>query len=76
MKGEHKLLNLDLQKEQEKQSLNQPKGIKLYFFRALYSILQYRGLNKFCDILFTIFQFIQLMAFPMDTVFSSGWKTY
>ena len=76
MNGEHKLLNLDLQKEQEKQSLNQPKGIKLYFFRALYSILQYRGLNKFCDILFTIFQFIQLMAFPMDTVFSSGWKTY
>ena len=76
MKEEQRLLDLDLQKEQEKQSLSQPEGIKLYLFRALYSLLQNHGLNHFCDILFTIFSFVQLMAFPMDTIFSSGWKTY
>ena len=76
MKEEEKLLKLDLKKEQQKQSLTQTEGLELYFFRALYSIYNNSGLNHFCDILFTIIQFIQLMAFPMDTVFSSGWKTY
>ena len=76
MKEEEKLLSLDLKKEQLKQSLNQPEGAKLYFFRALYSLLQNQGLNDFCDILFTICEFIQLMAFPLDRIFSSGWKTY
>ncbi len=76
MKEEEKLLKLDLKKEQQKQSLTQTEGLQLYFFRALYSIYTNSGLDHFCDILFTIIQFIQLMAFPMDTVFSSGWKTY
>ena len=76
MKEEEKLLNLDLQKENQKQSLNQPEGIKLYLFRTLYSLLQIKSLNHFCDILFIIFEFIQLMAFPLDTAFSSGWKNY
>ena len=76
MKEEEKLLNLDLQKEQQKQSLNQPEGIKLYFFRTLYLILQNEGLNQFFDILFIVLEFIQLMAFSMDTTFSEGWKLY
>ena len=76
MKEEQRLLNLDLQKEQKRQGINQNEGIKLYLFRALYSILKYYGLNHFCDILFTVFSFIQLMAFPLDTVFSSGWKNF
>ena len=76
MKEEEKLLNLDLEKEQEKQSLEHPKGLKLYFFRTLYFLIHYKSLNYFCDILFTIFEFIQLMAFPMDKIFSSGWKTF
>ena len=76
MKEEQRLLNLDLQKEQKRQGINQNEGIKLYLFRALYSILKYYGLNHFCDILFTILSFVQLMAFPMDTVFSSGWKNF
>ena len=76
MKEEQRLLNLDLQKEQKRQGINQNEGIKLYLFRALYSILKYYGLNHFCDILFTVFSFVQLMAFPMDTVFSSGWKNF
>ena len=76
MKEEQRLLNLDLQKEQKRQGINQKEGIKLYLFRALYSLLKYYGLNHFCDILFTVLSFVQLMAFPMDTVFSSGWKNF
>ena len=76
MKEEQRLLNLDLQKEQKRQGINQNEGIKLYLFRALYSLLKSYGLNHFCDILFTVLSFVQLMAFPMDTVFSSGWKNY
>ena len=76
MKEEEKLLNLDLKKEKLKQSLNQPEGIKLIFFRALYYILQNKSLNYFCDILFTIVEFIQLIAFPMDKIFSLGWKNF
>ena len=76
MKEEEKLLNLDIQKDQQKQTLSNPHGIKLYFFNALYTILQNDGFNQFCNILLIIFQFIQLMAFPMDTIFSSGWKNY
>ena len=76
MKEEEHLLNLNLQKQNEKQSLTQPEGMKLYLFRSLYSLLQIKSLNHFCDFLFVIFEFIQLMAFPMDTVFSSGWKNY
>ena len=76
MKEENELLNLDLRKEQEKHNLNHPEGIKLYLFRALYNILQNDSLNPFCKILFIIIQFIQLMGFPMDKIFSSGWKVY
>ena len=76
MKEEENLLKLDLKKEQSKQSLNQPEGIQLYIFRALYCIFLCGGLNIFCHILFTILEFMQLMAFPMDKIFSSGWKTY
>ena len=76
MKEEERLLNLDIEKELQKQSLSQPEGIKLYFFRALYSLLQNKQLNQFCDMLFTFFEFIQLMAFPMDKIFSSGWKNF
>ena len=75
MKDEEKLLLLDLEIEKKKQ-LNHPEGVKLYLFRTLYSILQNDSLNQFCKILFIIFQFIQLMAFSMDTIFSEGWKTY
>jgi len=76
MKEEQRLLNLDLKKEQQRQGLTQPEGIKLIIFRALYSILPHYGLNQFLDLLFAIFLFIQLIAFPMDKVFSTGWKTY
>ena len=76
MKEEDKLLNLDLRKEQDKKNLNYLEGIKLYFFRVLYNILQNDSLNNFCKILFIIVQFIQLMAFPLDKIFSSGWKMH
>ena len=73
MKEEEKLLKVNLSNEQEKESINQLTGYKLYFFRALYSIQKYQGKNKFCDILFSIIEFVQLMAFPLDKMFLKGW---
>ena len=76
MKEEEKLLKINLSNEQEKENINKLTGYKLYFYRALYSIQKYQGKNKFCDILFTIVEFIQLMAFPFDKVFAKGWGNY
>ena len=76
MKEEENLLKINLSNPQEKEGSNKLSGYKLYFFRALYSIEKYHGKNKFCDILFTIIQFLQLMAFPMDKIFSPGWGDY
>ena len=76
MKEEEKLLKINLSNEQEKESLNKLTGYKLYFFRALYSIQKYQGRYKFCDILFTILEFAQLIAFPMDKIFYKGWRNY
>ena len=74
MKEEEKLMKLDLQKENKKIEANQINGIKLYFFKMIYVLLQNQTDNYFRDVLFIISQFIQLMSFPLDTVFSSGWK--
>ena len=71
-----KLINLNLQIQQIKDEFNLVKGIKLHLFEALYSIQKYHGRNKFWDILFTIFEFIQLMAFPMDKIFDESWGNY
>ena len=67
-------MKLDLQKENKKIEANQINGIKLYFFKMIYVLLQNQTDNYFRDVLFIISQFIQLMSFPLDTVFSSGWK--
>ena len=76
MKEEEKLLKVNLSNEQEKESIQKITGFRLYFFRALYSIQKYQGKNKFCDILFAIIEFIQLMAFPLDKIFAKGWRDY
>ena len=75
-KEEEKLMNLDLQKENKKIEKNEVLGIKLYFFRLIYVLLQNQKDSYFRDIMFIIIQFIQLIAFPMDRVFSKGWKNY
>ena len=76
MKEEEKLMKLDLQKETKKIESNQINGIKLSFFRMIYVLLQNQIDNYFRDVLFIIAQFIQLMSFPLDISFSSGWKTF
>ena len=76
MKEEEKLMKLDLQKENKKIEANQINGIKLYFFRMIYVLLQNQIDNYFRDVVFIIAQFIQLMSFPLDTAFSSGWKNF
>ena len=76
MKEEAKLMKLDLQKENKKIEANQINGIKLYFFKMIYVLLQNQTDNYFRDVLFIISQFIQLMSFPLDKTFSSGWKNF
>ena len=76
MKEEEKLLKINLTNEQEKENVNKITGYRLYFFRALFSIEKYQGKNAFCDILFTIIEFVQLIAFPMDKIFSKGWGSF
>ena len=74
MKEEEKLMKLDLQKENKKIEANQINGIKLYFFKMIYVLLQNQTDNFFRDVIFIISQFIQLISFPLDTAFPSGWK--
>ena len=76
MKEEEKLMKLDLQKENKKIESNQINGIKLYFFKMIYVLLQNQIDNYFRDVIFIIAQFIQLISFPLDTAFSSGWKNF
>ena len=71
-----KLINLNLQIEQNKEDINFEKGYKLYLLEALYSIQQVYGRYPFWDILFTIIEFIQIMAFPMDKIFDESWGNY
>ena len=76
IKEEAKLMSLDLKKENKKIEKNEILGIKLYFFRLIYVLLQNQQDNILRDLMFIVIQFIQLIAFPMDRVFSSGWKNY
>ena len=76
IKEEAKLMSLDLKKENKKIEKNEILGLKLYFFRLIYVLLQNQQDNILRDLMFIVIQFIQLIAFPLDRVFSSGWKTY
>ena len=75
-KEEAKLMKLDLQKENKKIEKKEILGIKLYFFRLIYVLLQNQKDSYFRDLMFIIIQFIQLIAFPMDRIFTTGWKNY
>ena len=76
IKEEAKLMSLDLKKENKKIEKNEVLGLKLYFFRLIYVLLQNQQDNILRDLMFIVIQFIQLIAFPLDKVFSSGWKNY
>ena len=75
MKEEKILMKLELQNENQRLETVSISGIKLLFFKFIYFLLQKDMENKFLDYLLIIGQFIQLMAFPLDAIFSSGWKT-
>jgi len=64
-----KLIDIDLQLEHLKSDQKIEKGFKLYLFEALYNIQQFHGSHKFFDLIFTIIEFIQLMAFPVNKIF-------
>ena len=69
-------MKLDLQKENKKIEKNEILGIKLYFFRLIYVLLQNQKDSYLRDLMFIIIQFVQLMGFPLDRIFSNGWKNY
>ena len=74
MADPEKLINLELQIHHQHQTedLIFLKGFKLNLYKTLYSIQQLYGSNKFLDVLFIIFEFIQLMAFPIDLFFDEN----
>ena len=74
MADPEKLINLELQIHHQHQTedLIFLKGFKLNLYKTIYSIQQLYGSNKFLDVLFIIFEFIQLMAFPIDLFFDEN----
>ena len=76
MAEEEKMINLNLQIENHQEDITFEKGFRLNLFEALYKIQQFIGLFKFLDILLTILEFIQLMAFPMDIAFDDSWGNH
>ena len=75
MKEEKKLMKLQIENENKKIENIQKSNLKLYLFNFVHLLLQTQVENNFLDYLLIVSQFIQLMAFPMDSIFSSGWKT-
>ena len=70
------LIDINFQIKHQEEELIHLKGFKLYLFEALYLIQKYSGRYIFWDILFSIIEFIQLIAFPMDKVFDESWGNY
>ena len=73
MKEEIKLMNLNLEKENQKLENIQINGIKYYFFNLVHYLLRKKKDNIFLDFLLITGQFIQLMSFPLSSFFSS-WR--
>ena len=74
MKEEEKLMKLNLEKENQKSDSNEIKGIKLNFFKIVYLLLQKDWESDFRNILFLILEFLQLLGFSMDSIFTSGFN--
>ena len=74
MKEEEKLMKLNLEKENQKSDSNEIKGIKLNFFKIVYLLLQKDWESDFRNILFLILEFLQLLGFSMDAIFTSGFN--
>ena len=71
-----KLIDINLQIVHQKEELSPLKGFKLYLFEALYLIQKYTGKYKFWELLFTIIEFNQIIAFPIDKVFDKSWGNH
>ena len=73
MKEEKKLMNLNLEKDNQKLENIQISGVKYYFFNLFHYLLRKKKENIFLDFLLITGQFIQLMSFPLSSIFSS-WR--
>ena len=76
MDKEDQIINIVLQIEQYKENIISTKSFKSHLLETLFLIQQFQGNYKFIEILFTIFEFIQLMSFPFDKTFNETWGTY
>ena len=74
MKEEKKLMNLNLENENQKLETIQITGLKRCFYNLVHYLLEKQDDNIFLDYLLIVGQFIQLMSFPLDYIFASGWK--
>ena len=74
MKEENKLMKLELENENQKMETIKITGLKYNFFNLIHYLLKNQRENYFLDYLLIIGQFIQLMAFPINNIFSSNWK--
>ena len=73
--NEYELLNLNLNKNKSSnKAANLVSGIKLHFFHLIYILIQNQADEIFLESVLIIFQFIQLISFPLCDIFKKGWK--
>ena len=73
--NENELLNLNLNKNKNiNKSANLVSRIKLHFFHLIYILIQNQADEVFLESVLIIFQFIQLISFPLCDIFKDGWK--
>ena len=73
--NENELLNLNLNKNKNtNKAANLVSGIKLHFFHLIYILIQNQADEVFLESVLIIFQFIQLISFPLCDIFKDGWK--
>ena len=73
--NEQELLNLKLNiNKTSNKSTNLVNGIKNHFFHLIYILIQNQADDIFLESVLIIFQFIQLISFPLCDMFKDGWK--
>ena len=73
--NEQELLNLKLNiNKTSNKSTNLVNGIKNHFFHLIYILIQNQADDIFLESVLIIFQFIQLISFPLCDIFKDGWK--
>ena len=73
--NEQELLNLKLNiNKTSNKASNLVNGIKSHFFHLIYILIQNQADDIFLESILIVFQFIQLISFPLCDIFKDGWK--